>query len=339
MIEKHGGNVRFLLIPFAAIFLVTAASSQNKPEFNVKFGGTVQVLASYSQTNTDTAQTGFGLRRVRVRMQTEYGDFLRSFVQFEFTTPKLVDAIIDYTASKAFMIRLGRFVGAGVRAGGLTLHADMDIIERSASAIYWGNATIGSDFRDYGIAFLGDVEGFNYDLTIHNGGGDKNIKASHASLSNILDKGVAVSGMIFYKPPELKGFEAGGYYGVGNKYINNYTSYNAYVYFEPLPYRLKAELISFTNKNSANHITSLGYYFFGAYRFIINFEGLARFEVFDPDINLKNDKQIDITIGLSYALFPESWRTAKITGAYVLRREETGTIDDDIFYLMFQTVL
>jgi hypothetical protein len=327
------------IVLFAVLILVNIANSQDEPKLNLKFSGTVQPMVSYSQTNKDTAQIGFGLHRVRARMIGEYSDFIKCFVQFELTSPRLVDARLDYIASKAFMVRVGRFPGAGVRAGGLTPHTDIDIIERAASAIYWGKATVGADFRDYGIAFLGDVNGFNYNLTIHNGNGTANIQASHVSLSSMPDEGIAISGMVFYKPLQLKGFEAGGYYGNGNKYINYYTSYNAYIYYEPLPYRLKAEVISFTDKNGGTDSTSLGYYVFGALRFAQNFEGLARFEVFDPNTNLKNDKQTDITIGLAYSFFPVSWQNVKITGAYVIRREEGTVIKNNILYLMIQTIL
>jgi hypothetical protein len=331
--------MKSFLILFAALFLVATINAQDKPELNVKFGGTVQGMASYSQNNTDTAQIGFGLRRVRVKMYGTYGDFLKSFVQFELTSPKLLDARIEYIVSKAFQVRVGRFIGAGVRAGGLTPHTDIDIVERPASAIMWGRETIGADYRDYGVAFLGGVDGFNYNLTFHNGDGALNIKGSHFGLASMQTKSLAVSGMVFYKPAQLKGFEVGGYYGMGNKYVNEYSSYNAYVYFEPLPYRLKAEIISVTDKNGPADITGMGYYVFGAFRFANNFEALARFENLDPNTDLDNDKQTLITIGLAYSFFPESWKTAKITGAYVIRQEEGTSIDNDVFYLMFQAAL
>jgi hypothetical protein len=323
----------------AVLFLVSVAYSQNKPELNVKFGGTVQAMARYSQTSTDTAEMSLGLRRVRIRMFGDYGEFIKSFIQFELVSPKLYDARIDYIVSDAFMVRLGRFKGAGVRACVLTSHTELDIVERPVSANYWGTATVGSDFRDYGIAFMGDVEGFHYNLTIHNGNGTANFKTSVASSSVAKDLGMAVSGMLFYKPPQLKGFEAGGYYGVGNKNINNYTSYNSYIYYEPLPYRLKAEVISVTNKNGESDTTALGYYVFGAFRFAQHFEGLARYEILDPNTGLGNDKQTEITFGLTYSVFPLSWETVKITGAYVIRLEETRKINNNIGYILVQTAL
>jgi hypothetical protein len=330
--------MRFLLTVFLTFLTLQFALAQDEPELKVKVGGTVQGMASYSQTDTDTAQIGIGLRRVRVKVFGQYGDNIKSFVQFELTSPKLLDARIEYNFSKVFQVRLGRFIGAGVRAAGLTSHTDIDIVERPASAIYWGQRTIGADYRDYGVSLMGSTEGFAYNLTFHNGDGALNIKASHLGLSKTQDQGVAVSGMVSYKPPTLKGFEVGGYYGMGNKYVNDYSSYNAYVYYEPLPFRVKAEVISATNKGTTD-ITFMGYYVFGAFRVTENLEALARFEILDPNKDFTGDQQTDITVGLSYAFFPSTWKTAKITGAYVNRQEETGTIKNDVFYLMFQTAL
>ncbi len=329
----------FLVITTVLLFSLTVFA-QDVPELKVKLGGTVQGMASYAQTNTDTNQIGIGLRRVRVKVFGNYGEHIKSFVQFELTSPKLLDARIEYIVSKAFQIRVGRFIGAGVRAGGLTAHTDIDIVERAASAIYWGQRTIGADYRDFGIAALGDINGFGYNLTIHNGDGSQNIKASQLSLAKNLNNGMAVSGMVYYKPPQLKGFETGGYYGIGNKTFNEYSSYNFYIYYEPLPFRAKAEIISATNKGGAKDVTFLGYYIFGAYRVTQDIEVLARFENLDPNTDIEKDKGTFVTIGASYAFFPASWKTAKITAAYVIRNEEADPqIDNNVFYIMFQTAL
>ncbi len=335
----------FFVFTFAVAFTANQLFAQDeKPELKVKFGGTIQGMASYSQTPPDeednTSQIGIGLRRVRVKMYGNYGDHVKSFVQFELTTPKLLDARIEYIIDKAFQIRMGRFIGAGVRAAGLTSHTDIDIVERAASAIYWGSRTIGADFRDYGVAVQGDVDGFNYNLTIHNGKGDLNVKGAQLNNATTQNRGMAVSGMVFYKPTALKGFEAGGYFGKGNSKINDYTSFNAYVYYEPLPFRIKAEVISATNKTTGNpDATFMGWYAFGAYRVAKNFEALVRFENLDPNTDVDDNKATFITVGLAYSMFPADWKAVKITAAYVIRNEEVGTVDNNVFYMMFQTAL
>ena len=104
------------------------------------------------------------------------------------------------------------------------------------------------------------------------------------------------------------------------------------------PYRIKAEIISVTNKNGANNISSLGYYVFGAFGFLDNWEALARYENYDPsDLADVKDAHTLITIGARYALFPAKFIESKITFAYVMHGEEGTAIDNDVFYVMFQT--
>ncbi|GBD90988.1 hypothetical protein BMS3Abin04_01712 [bacterium BMS3Abin04] len=326
----------FILIFFASSIIY----SQETPELKVKVNGTVQAWASYAQTNTDTNQVGFGLRRVRARFASTFGKHLKTFIQAELTSPKLLDARIEYIFTKAFQIRVGRFIGAGVRSGGLTSHTVLDIVERPFTAQQWGRETVGADYRDYGLAFLGTKNGFGYNLTLHNGNGKLNLKPSQRTTASVQTSGVAVSGMLFYKPKSVKGLEVGGYYGTGNKYQNDYTSFNGYIYFEPKPLRLKAEYISWTDKNGNADKTSAGFYGFAGYRVKSNIELVARYEQFDPNTNLTNDEQSLITIGATYSFYPAKWKTAKITAAYVIHNEASNapTIDNNVFYVMGQYV-
>ncbi len=56
---------------YFTIFLFTGflfTQAQDKPDIKVKVGGTVQAMASYSETSQDTNLTGIGLRRVRLKL-------------------------------------------------------------------------------------------------------------------------------------------------------------------------------------------------------------------------------------------------------------------------------
>lgn len=332
--------MKFFTKTITAALVVFLASSfvvaQDAPEIKWKIGGTIQAMASYAQTGADTSQLGFGLRRVRLKTYFGMGD-VSAFVQFEGTSYKLLDARLTYKFSDAANIHVGRFIGAGVRAGGLTSHTDIDIVERALSAQKWGANTIGADFRDYGASLFGKFGELSYNLTAHNGDGAQNIKASHQSQGKLLNATSAFSGMVFYKPEAIKGLEAGGYYGIGNATFNDYAAYNAYVYWEPKPIRIKAEIVGVTNKNGATDLNSLGFYVFGAYQFMDNWEALARFENYDGNTDLEKDAQTLITIGARYALFPSKVSASKITVAYVIHGEEGTEIDNNVFYAMFQT--
>ena len=47
-------------------------------------------------------------------------------------------------------LRFGRFVGAHPRVMAITLHTDMDLVDRPGIAAVWARGTIGADARDYG---------------------------------------------------------------------------------------------------------------------------------------------------------------------------------------------
>jgi len=324
----------------ALVFIVTAGMifAQDLPDLKLRFGGTIQAMASYSQTGAnDINQTGFGLRRVRFRAYPKFSKYFKGFFQMELTSPKLLDARLTYTLDKAINVRVGRFIGAGVRSGGLTSHTVIDIVERPMTAQKWGAATIGADYRDYGAAVFGKIGGgLSYNITVHNGNGAKNIKATHKGAGKILNDKLAFSGMVTYKPKEVKGLEAGGYYGVGNSNYMDYNAYNAYIYWEPKPIRIKAEYIGW--KDNTTNITTSGYYIFGAYGFAHNWELLARYENYDENTNVDNDGQNLTTIGARYFLFAAKESAGKITAAYVIHGEQGATIDNNVFYFMFQLV-
>jgi len=325
------------LITIFVLFLATNfIVAQDAPELNWKIGGTVQAMASYAQTDTDTAQIGFGLRRVRLKTYFSYGN-VTAFIQYSAKSNKLLDARMTYKFSKTANVRVGRFIGAGVRSGGLTSHTVIDIVERPMSAQMWASNTVGADYRDYGVAMMGKFGDLGYNLTLHNGNGALNLTPSHKSTATVLNENVAISAMVNYKPKAVKGLEAGGYYGIGNADVNEYSSYNAYVYWEPKPIRIKAEVIGLTNTFGDTDVPSLGYYVFGAYGVTDAWEVLARYETYDPNTDVDDDATNLITIGARYALFPAKLTASKITFAYVMHGEEGDAIDNDVFYVMFQT--
>ena len=322
---------------FLLVFLCGSLIAQEMPEIKLRNGGTVQFWGSMGQINgADTNSMGFGLRRVRFRNYIDVGDNMKAFVQTELTTFKLLDARVEYLFSKNFQVRVGRFIGAGVRAGGLTIHSVIDITERAFTAQRWGASTVGADFRDYGVDFVGSYGAVKVNATVHNGDGSKNM-VNRMSGPSTKNGSFAFSGMVTVKPSEVKGLEFGGYYGVGNKQINDYSAFNAFVYYEPMPLKLKAEVIGWTNKTAAADISQLGYYVFGAYKVIDNVEVLARFENFDANTDVDKNDRTFITLGASYAMFPSKWLTSKITAAYVIANEDAD-IDNNSFQLVCQFV-
>ncbi len=333
--------MKLFIKKFTPIFLLslsTIALAQTSPELKWKVGGTIQAMGSYAQTNGDTAQIGIGLRRVRLKTSFRYGN-VSAFIQYSAKNNSVVDARMTYKLSNVVNIRVGKFVGASIRAGSLTPHPKIDIVERPMSAQMWASKTVGSDYRDYGVSTFGKVGFFNYNLTLHNGKGTTNIIASHKKTATFINSSMAISGMIFFKPKSVKGLEAGGYYGIGNANINEYSSYNAYVYWQPNPIRIKVEVIGLTNIVENKDIPSLGYYVFGAYKISDTWELLARYENYDPNTDVRNNSTNLVTLGARYALIPAKIIASKITFAYVLHGQEGTKVDNNVFYVMFQTAL
>ncbi|MCP5062475.1 MAG: hypothetical protein GY936_08435 [Ignavibacteriae bacterium] len=332
--------MRKIFIVHIVVFITAGwITAQEVPELNWKVGGTVQAMVSAGQTGSDTAQVGFGVKRTRLKASFNYGN-VSAYIQYSPLKNSLRDARMTYKFTKAINVRVGRFIGASVRAGGLTGHTSIDLVERALSAQKWSTSTLGvGGYRDYGVSMLGNIGELGYTLSLANGHGGSNVIASQKTNAKFLNQEVSIAGMVNYKPKKIKGLEVGGYYGIGNANINKYSSFNAYVYWEPKPIRVKAEVISVTNENDPdNNVSSMGYYVMGAFGFAKNWEAIARYEAYDPtDIADVKDKQTLITIGARYALYPNNVKASKITFAYVMNGEEGDAVDNDTFYVMFQT--
>ena len=329
---------------YFALFILTGiliTQAQDKPDIKFKVGGTIQAMASYSETSKDTNLVGLGLRRVRLKVTGFIGDKIEAYIQTEFTNPSLVDALVDYFVHDDIKIRIGRYKVAGVLGGGLTSHHKIDIVERARIGQEWGARTVGSTFRDYGVSAIGNLGDFNYFVSIFNGGeGDVNIRSSQKGKSTLVNNGVAVSGLFEYKPKDVKGLNVGGYVGQGNKVYNDYLSYSGHVYWEPRPIRIKAEYVSIIDKNTSTDITTNGFYLMGAYGITKSIELLTRVEYFDPYTDIDDNEETLITLGASYFVYPGDWTSGKITAAYVLRYDKLGANNSDlannVFYVMFQ---
>jgi hypothetical protein len=341
-----------LLFSLILVFAFSAFSLAGDDDLKIesKFGCTIQAWGSFGQaSDTDSTgnQFGFGLRRIRVRYYTNIGDKIKGYIQVEAINAKLYDARIEYYFTPDMHIRMGRFVGASPRGGANTSHTKIDILERAQSAIYWAKNTVGGDYRDYGAEFRGKFSDLEVRLFLHNGDGSFNLRTRQGddATERKQNESLAASGMLIYKPKAVKGLETGGHFGIGNKDINEYTTYSGYVYYEPKPLRIKAEVIGLTNtkedsvKNKFD-VSMLGYYIFAAYGVTPNIELLARYETLDPntDSNLgKDDETNYITAGISYKQFAGKINS-KITAAVVIPQEAGYEIDNMTAYIQFQIV-
>ncbi|MCB0283791.1 MAG: hypothetical protein KDF60_14495 [Calditrichaeota bacterium] len=320
------------------LFLSGAAFADDPPELKSQIGATIQSMFSMDQ-NDNATNMGFGIRRVRARWYAQY-DKAKLFIQTELTSYSLLDARLEYHFSDAFNVKAGRFIGAGVRSGGLTSHTVIDIIERPFTARRWGAMTVGGDYRDYGVELEGNTGDLTGRLWIHNGDGSLNNRNLAGSSASTDFTAQVVDAMVVYKPASVKGLEIGGHYGIGKKdsvstssLEKDYNSFSAFAYYNPGGFQLKGEVIGLTNNLS--DVSTMGYYVFGGYSITNTIELLARFENYDPNTDVDTNELSFITLG---AALRDIGNNHKVTAAIVLADNKATDFQDTIFQVMWQFV-
>lgn len=180
---RHLKKSAIIILVF--LFVSNFNLAQDKPKIDLSINGTVQAMASFAETDSDTSLTGFVLRRIKLKAKGSIGDKVQAYIQVDFVKPSLADALIDYFVNDNLKLRIGKHKVVGVLAGGLTSHYKIDIVERARIGFEWGARTVGISYRDYGISAIGKFGDFNYFVSIFNGDGeDINIKASQKGTHN-----------------------------------------------------------------------------------------------------------------------------------------------------------
>lgn len=329
----------------------TVSKAAELPDLKVKLGATVQALFSYAQTNSDTAQIGFGINRMRIRSGFSLNENIGGLIQFEgsqmltnlntagkksdpyLNSFKLLDAYLTYNFCPDLQIKAGRFIGAGLRGGGISSHKDLDLVDYPLMASEWGKESYSSDFADYGTEIWGRSGEFSGRVWVHNGKGDENLKPNLTSNASKKTNSLALAAMGSYSPAWEKGLEMGGHIGQGNKSYNDYNDYSVYCYYEKSSFRLKGEYVRL--KSQTNRKTFDGFYLFGSAYVTRHIELSTRYDYMDPNVNLDGVAAKDLSFAGTYVFFPESKSTAKLTVEYVVRNEKPE-IRNNIFYTQFQ---
>jgi len=218
-----------LFVTLLITILPDSAVAQSEPQtvtvggkdVSLRLGFTAQPRFSYAVepgAAEDIERLGFGMRRFRFKTYVTYGDNMRFFTQWEGAGggAALIDIRGEYKLNDKTWLRFGRFVGAHPRVMAITLHTDMDLVDRPGIAAVWARGTIGADARDYGAEILYRNPRLEYRLFLANGYNQNNFRneANNASITgNTADKGMAISTMVRYFPEQLDNSEIGGYAG------------------------------------------------------------------------------------------------------------------------------
>lgn len=237
-------------------------------DVSLRLGFTAQPRFTYAYepaASGDRERMGFGMRRFRFKTYVNYGEDMRFFSQWEGSGPTvaLLDIRGEYRLNDKTWLRFGRFVGAHPRVMAITLHSDIDIIDRPGIAAVWARNTIGADARDYGAEVLYRNPRLEYRVFLANGYNQNNFRneANNASIAGgVADKGMAISTMARYFPERVANSEFGGYVGY-NRSRNPLTvsplapgvgrgflSTSAHAYWGSLagsqPFRVKLDVVS-----------------------------------------------------------------------------------------------
>lgn len=221
---SHLSLFPFLTSVICLLFSAQAALSQTPvnvagQDINFRVGATFQPRFSYgSDIESEDTRFGFGVRRLRFRTYVGIGSNLSFFTQLEGsgTSVQFLDIRVDYKIRPTLTLRFGRFAGAQPRAMALTLHNDIDAIDRIAIAEYWTKHQTGTDARDYGIEAVYKPNRFEYRLFVHNGFGQLNYRSSinDESATQFSNRNeLAISSMVRFFPNNNPNSELGIFAG------------------------------------------------------------------------------------------------------------------------------
>lgn len=266
MIRLYSSTVLLLLIFLFLTSYPADVSAQEtvtvaRKDISLRIGGTIQPRFTYAEEkdfSNEFDKTGFGIRRFRLRTYFGIGSQLSLFAQAEgaTTSVQMLDLRLDYQFAPDLRVRVGRFVGAQPRGMAMTLHSEIDAVDRATIADLWARNTIGADARDYGLELVYRPEKVEYRLFVHNGDNRLNFRYGVAD-ENILQGDsrtqMAIGSMVRYFPNDdaytdlgiYAGYNASG--GTRSSVVNSSMTLavHAYrgTYAGHFPWRIKFDAI------------------------------------------------------------------------------------------------
>lgn len=278
-----------------------------------KVSGLIQTRYYYD--SQDTKPNSFDIRRVRLSFSGDFGKYVDYRVQAEGeSSPKILDAYVNFKPFKAFNIQIGQFKVAYSQEG-LEGPASMYTIERPTAVnklhAYSDVSGLSANARDVGVRFWGkvghkeDYDVFTYKLGVYNGNGI-NVK------DNDEYKNAAL--LLTYNPIKQLQFEVGQYLGrytpkaveadsiaAGHSINENAIKRNrtaAGFTFQTGEFFLRSEyLYAQTDK-----VDQQGAFAIAAYTFAHHYQPVIGYSYYQKDKDVSKDLQHDFTIGFNWVL-------------------------------------
>ena len=326
--------ITVILILAFAVFAFGQSAAPDKFKPSVKFGFGSQLITAYQKTTDGEESVGTGSRLIVALASAKLTEHLTGNVVYAWNLNKMLDAFVTYTFNQHAAIRVGRFKGAGMKAGPLTSPFATDFFNHTVTAKKMAIATSGGDFRHIGIEFSGKYNIVGYRFYLHNKDGAENLSPTIYGDNPTGNNGLDFKNYdaMLYATP-VKGLEFGGHYGAKEVDLN---SYSAYLYYKYNAFRTKIDFGGFNTLEVAEKVDQQGFSILGAYKITPAIEALVRYETFDNNTDVDDTERNYITIGATYSFTPKKYNCSKLTLAYVKQGETGVEVDNDIFYLSYQ---
>ncbi len=291
----------------------------------VKAGmGSIEVgtLLQEWYTYDDHAHDNFRHRRLELGLSGAPLDHLKWKLQIDpaltrednTTRSILKDAYLAFDGIPHHVVKLGQYK-IPVTEEGFRSSALIDSIERSFIGRTFG------DKRDIGLMTEGKWKYLDYQVGVFTG--DEANRFDSNDQKDIATRFVLKP---FPDSPYLKGLEGGSnlYFRTTNDTASEKKRIGLEGRYLYGPLSLKAEYM----KAQDAAVPAYGWYAQAGYRFLPRWESVFRFEGFDPNERLAEDKEFDTTIGLNYFFV---YPTTKLQLNYVHKdAEANGTTDNQI---------
>jgi phosphate-selective porin len=195
----------------------------------------------------------------------------------------LQDVILTYVVDKNNSVNLGQFK-VPLSIEGLSSNANLDLAER---ALFMSVGNYGGN-RDIGIMAAGTYPTYEYQIGFFNGEGQNTSDAND---------GKDVGARLVWKP--IPGLHLGMSVYNGSKGDTEVTQdrEGLETKYEWQQYAIKGEYMKGTDGN----IDKKGWYLLASYKLNQKWQGVVRYEKWDPDTSVDNSKdEKDLTLGINY---------------------------------------
>ncbi len=279
------------------------------------FAGDVNV-SGYLQTRYDAVENGddeASINRARLRFWGSATERVSYNILVDGVTDQILWAAhIDMEAIERFKVRVGQFK-TPFSYEYLTSSANLDTIERSNPV-----DSLSSKY-DIGMQVEGDLAPVKCIVGIFNGEGknvgDRNDQKDFVERLEVVISPDAQVGVSAYQGK--KGFQEYEIERLGGNFILAHE-----------PISIKGEYIAVDD----NGIDRDGYYISLGYYITPKYQGILKYDVYDPDRDISDNKQGTFTVGLNCFIYDD----VKLQGNYLSRLEESVDVDNDEFQAQLQ---